>query len=556
MEETESNMAIADPTAPTPRRRGRRPSQIPQETVDQILELNEFYSARQISPRVGLSRKLVGKVLQQNGLSSNPRRHRTQSTEQSSILDPFRELIEKRVRDRLTATRILREIRELNYDGGRTILADHVRELRCKLTLTPKKTVKRRFETEAGQELQIDWSPYHVSIGGRTVKVYVLGCVLGFSRKLYAYAFRDERQHTLLEGLACAFAYFDGATARTVLDNMSTAVLGRIGADRKPLWHPRFADFCRHYGTEPFACRVRDPDRKGKDEKAFRLIQDDCLRGSEFDSLDDLNEQLREWLDHTKGAGNLRVHGTTRRVPNEMFEVERPYLIRLPEQRFAVHEQSVRVVDRDSTLSIRGTPYTVPAALANRSVAVRLFAEHFEVLDPQGRIAFSRRYVADEHKGRLVIDETHYANLPRRPREHNDGQRLDEAFIRRFGELRPLVDGLKRRMKSLCGIHLRKLLRLCDQYGEEAFLTAARRAQEFRRFDALAVERILQRAHPSAALDSLDEPISPISGHGAAAVGEVDCGSLDSFAAIDSAAACAGTQEDPNGSSSPTSASP
>jgi len=210
----------------------------------------------------------------------------------------------------------------------------------------------------------------------------------------------------------------------------------------------------------------------------------------------------------------------------------------LPDQRFAVHEESVRVVDRDSTLSIRGTSYTVPTPLANRSVAVRLFAEHFEVLDPQGRVAMSRRYVADADKGRLVIDKTHYANLPRRPPGYSGGERLDEAFARRFPELRSLVDGLKRRMKSLTPIHLRALLRLCDRYGEEAFLAAATRAQDFRRFDALAVERILEHAHPATAADlALAEPVAPLSGQGAVALGQVDCGSLDSFAALDAAAA-------------------
>ena len=374
-------------------------------------------------------------------------------------------------------------------------------------------------------------------IGGRTVKIHVLACLLAWSRKLYAYAFRDERQSTLLEGLACAFLYFDGVAARTVLDNMSTAVLGRIGSGRKPMWHARFQDFARHYGTEPFACKVRDPDRKGKDEKAFRLIEDDFLRGSEFASLDDLNERLREWLDHTPAVGNLRIHGTTRRVPNEAFELEHPFLIRLPDQRFPVHEQSAREVDRDCTLSIRGTPYTVPASLANRTVAVRLFAEYFEVLDALGRVAFSRRYVADKDKGRLVIDKTHYANLPRRPSDHGAGQRLDEAFVKRFPELLPMVDGLKRRMKALTPIHLRRLLRLCDHYGQQAFLAAACKAQGFRRFDALAVERILEQAHPATAVQvSATEPVAPLSGHGPTTLGEVDCGSLDCFAVLDGAA--------------------
>jgi hypothetical protein len=262
--------------------------------------------------------------------------------------------------------------------------------------------------------------------------------------------------------------------------------------------------------------------------------------------MDDLNERLRIWLDQTPEVANLRVHGTTGRVPNEAFELEHPRLIRLPEQRFPVHQDSVRVVDGDSTLSIRGTSYTVPTPLANRSVAVHLFAEHFEVLDPQGRVAFSRRYVADADKGHLVIDKTHYANLPRRPSGNSAAERLDEAFIRRFPDLRSLVDGLKRQMKSLAPIHLRSLLRLCDRYGQEAFLAAATRAQDFRRFDALAVERILERAHPATAAEiALAEPVAPLSGQGAFALGEVDCGSFDSFAALDAAVAST-NDSDPN----------
>lgn len=538
-----------DEAQPPPRKRGRKRIQIPDEIRQEILRLQPFYSARQISPRVGLSRKMVGRVLHEHGLSSGPQPglEPEQPDGDTSKLDSFQLLVAEKMAQGLKVTRILREIRKLGYRGGRTILGDYVRQLRAQTGALPTASVKRRFETGVAEEMQIDWSPYEVPIGGHLVRVHVLGCLLAWSRKLYAYAFRDERQPTLLEGLACAFVYFDGVAARIVLDNMSTAVLGRVGSDGKVLWHSRFLDFTRHYGTVPFACRVRDPDRKGKKEKSFRLLEDDFIRGSSFESLDHLNEQLRIWLDGTAQCGNLRVHGTTRRVPNEAFEHERPLLVRLPNHPFSVCEQSVRVVDRDSTLSIRGTPYSVPATLANRSVAVHLFAEHFEVLDQHGRVAFSRRYVSDQDKGRLVIDKTHYANLPRRPRTGSAGdERIDQAFVRRFAELQPLVDGLKRRMKSLAPIHIRTLLRLCDRFGEEAFLVAARRAQDFRRFDALAVGRILESDYPAAAAQADAAcPVTPLSGHGPAALGEVDSGSLDSFSRLDSTTAL---NEDAHGS--------
>ena len=188
------------------------------------------------------------------------------------------------------------------------------------------------------------------------------------------------------------------------------------------------------------------------------------------------------------------------------------------------------MVDGDATLSMNGTRYTVPSPLANRSVAVRIYAEHFEVLDPQGRVAFSRAYVSDEEKGKLQIDQTHYASVPRRPHVPG-GERLDEALVRRFPELASLVQGLRLRFKSLAPIHYRSLVRLSERYGEPAFHEAALRAQQYRRFDAGAVERILMHDHP---LPEHEQP-APLTGLGPLVLGEVEPGSLDTYARLDAA---------------------
>lgn len=514
-----------DPETPQPQRKKKPHQEVPQEIQDEIVRLHQAgYGTRRTAQRTGCGRKVIRRVLSELG-------HAHASTPTASRLDPFRDAVRERVKKGLTTTRILRELRPLGYQGGRTILGQYIGQLRAQLALAPQPKIKRRFETGPAQELQIDWSPFVVSIAGRPTPVHALGCLLCYSRKLYLRLYRDERESTLLEGLASAFEYFEGAAIRVVLDNMATAVLGRIGADRKPLWHPRFESFTRHYGFTPFACAVRDPDRKGKKEKSFRLVYDDFLKGTEFASWDDMDEQRRIWLDHTPEVGNCRIHGTTRRIPNQAWLEERPLLIRLPHQRFPVHEDAVRIVDRDSTLSIRGTPYSVPSVLAGTSVAVRLYAEHFEVLDRHGAIAFSRRHVAAEDKGRLVIDPTHYATLPRRAPgggASGGGERLDEAFVRRFPDLRPLTEGLQRRFKSLAHIQLRALVRLCDRYGEPAFRAAAGHAQEYRRFDASAVARILERDHPLPIGDAV-----PLDGTGPAALGEVELGSLHSYHHLD-----------------------
>ena len=52
-----------------------------------------------------------------------------------------------------------------------------------------------------------------------------------------------------------------------------------------------------HYGFQPRACRPYRPKTKGKVERPFRYIREDFFLGGSFRNLDDLNAQLRHWLD-------------------------------------------------------------------------------------------------------------------------------------------------------------------------------------------------------------------------------------------------------------------
>jgi transposase len=514
---------------PTPSPEGSPPrrekKEVSPETRQEIVRLHKLsYGSRRIADRVAEGRKVVRRILREEGCVPSGK------ADPQSKLTPFLEQIEDRTLKRLTVSRIYREIRELGYRGRRTILAEEIRRLQIQHALdAPRKKVKRRFETDPGQESQVDWSPFRVLIAGVSVMAYALTVILCCCRKLFVAFFRDERQHSLLEGLARSSEYFQGSAVDLVLDNMATAVLGRMGPDRKPIWHPAFLEFVRHYGINPIACAVRDPDRKGKIEKPFRLVYDDFLKEEEFRSWDDLSVRSAEWLDKTPDAGNLRVHGTTGLVPSEAYLGEREFLIRLPRERFPVYEDSFRIVDNDCTLSIFERKYSVPSSLANRTVPVRLFGHYFDVIDSNGRVAFSRTYVGPEDKRKLIIDRTHYAGLPRRPKAIRNPERLDEVFILRFPTLTPLVDGLKHAMKTLAPIHLRKLLELAQTYGQDAFLKAAARAQEYRRFDALAVERILKKDHP----EPPDDPVGPLGGNGATVLGEVDPGSLEGYSHLD-----------------------
>lgn len=511
----------------SPRPGVRKRSRATDDDVKEIKKLHALhFGTRKIAKKVGLGRKVVRGVICQ--LAPSPLMPAAE-VPLAGMLDPFREAITEKVAVALTVTRILREIREKGYRGGRTILADFVRTL--KPPIPRRKRIFRRFETGPGLEAQVDWSPYEVTIAGRNRVVHAFQVILAFSRKLHVRFYWNERESTLLEAHVEAFKDFGGVTQRFVYDRMATVVLGTIGKDREPIWHPRFIEFCRHFGYDPFLCQPRDPNRKGKCENGFWFLERDFLRGRKPASLEDLNLQAAIWL---KEIANPRVHGTTGRIPETVFqEEEKPLLIRLPDSLFPTFDEEPREVGKDAVVWIRGTPYTIPAALAeSRKVLVHLYSNHFEVLDQRGHVGFSRPYVPEEEKGRLVLVPAHYDGVAKkRSAPPGVSMRMEDGFLRRFPTLAELLAGLKVRMKSLFPVHLRSLLRIADRWGDDAFLPAATRAQHFRRFDAQAVQRILEKQNPLP--DEEPECTSMAESRALIELGDVDGGSLDDYAHLD-----------------------
>ena len=503
-------------------------SKITEEQKQQLLDLHQVgYGTRRIAKNTGVNRKTVQETLRKAGILEQ-QQTAAPAVKRASKLDEFQLTIEEKAKLGLSITRILRETREQGYSGGRTILADLVRTIRGKSQ--PQQKLRRRFETAPGEEMQVDWSPYRVLIGDKTRTVHAFSAVLHHSRKAHVRFYLDERQSTLLEAHCHAFEDFQGVTRRVVYDRMATIVLGQIKGHGDPIWHPRFLDFAKHYGFEAFLCKVADPDRKGAVEKFFLYLERDFVVASSFASIEEMNERVRIWL---KDVANCRVHRTTGAVPEEAWLAERDFLIRLPSAAFATCDEELRHVDEDSTLSVRGTPYSVPSGLGNSNVYVRLFAERFEILGKAGEVAFTRRYVDDHDKGKLQIDKTHYESMARRA-DHpalGPAHRLEEAFLVRFPTLADLVVGLKLRMKRLAHIHLRTLWRLCERFGEAAFVPAATRAQEHHAYSAHVVQRILEQSGEP----TIEEPIPPISAsaRAAALLGDVDSGSLDDYAHLD-----------------------
>jgi len=124
-------------------------------------------------------------------------------------------------------------------------------------------------------------------------------------------------------------------------------------------------------------------------------------------------------------------------------------------------------------------------------VSVRIDPRHVHILDTAGEVVAS--HLVPEEPTRIPAPALppgqHRAALSRPVQE--------AAFLARFPDAREFLDGLTQRMSTLTPIHLRAIDRLVALYGDQAVQHALARASAYRNFNARAVERILQRAHPT-----------------------------------------------------------
>ena len=137
---------------------------------------------------------------------------------------------------------------------------------------------------------------------------------------------------------------------------MKTAVIGE-DADGLVVYNRALVDLARHYGFQPRACRPYRAKTKGKVERPFRYIREDFFLGGAFRNLDDLNDQLRHWLDT---VANPRVHATTNRVVNDAFAEEKPFLKAVPTVPYRAVLRLERRASHEGMVSVGGNLYSVP----------------------------------------------------------------------------------------------------------------------------------------------------------------------------------------------------
>lgn len=292
----------------------------------------------QVMYRQGMSIKAIGREL---GVSRNTVRKYLRSDEppqygprerRPTKLDPYKSYIRERVAaahpDWIPASVLFKEICGLGYDGCVRSVSGFISTLKPQ----PRPDPVVRFETEPGQQAQVDWGAF--KLGGQKISLFLM--TLGWSRFMYGEFVDNERFETLRACHEHAFDVFGGVTREVLYDNMKTVVQQRNaygqGLHR---FHPGLHDLAHHYGFLPALCRPYRAKTKGKVERGIGYIRYSFFvpTVSRYQQLDEpidletLNLELASWLAMT---ANCRQHATTREVPEIRLTAEQDHLQALP----------------------------------------------------------------------------------------------------------------------------------------------------------------------------------------------------------------------------------
>lgn len=317
---------------------------------------------------------------------------------------------------------------------------------------------------------------------------------LCFNRYSYYELVLDQTVPTFLGAIRRGFEDFGGAPARIKPDNLKSAVL--ISGLGERYYQEDFFRLCQHYGTLPDAARPMTPTDKGRTERDIGYVKGSCFEGRGLVTI----EEARAWLERwRREVALVRVHGTTRRRPADLFDEERGALRPLPSDAYEVTSFSRHKVRKDCHVHVLSNYYSVPHTFVGTTVTVRTSEDRIDVYAAGERVATHARHLG---RGSSRTDTWHYPPTKRLATHEIHRRRVEE--VRACGPRTIEYLGRLREGPWVFGDQVARLARLVAAFGSQALERACARALHFGALDgASRVESILARGLQ-------DLPLEPI----------------------------------------------
>ena len=362
-----------------------------------------------------------------------------------------------------------------------------------------KKTTVRMADWPPGEVAEMDFGRLGMLIEGVAAKrrhVWALIVVLPHSRHQFVWPLLTQTLPDVIEGLEAAWRFFRGVPKRLILDNYPAAVAAPDALTPRPT--RGFLEYSQARGFLIDPARVRHPQDKPHVERNVQYVRERFFKGGEFRDFEDVRRQAERWCLEVAGQ---RVHGTTRKLPLEVFRTtEQAQLQPYDGVIYDVPLWREATVHPDHHVSFGQALYSVPAAacqpgtkveVRGDSSLVRIYCRG-ELIKVHGR----------QPRGGRSTDPDDY------PAERTAyALRAPDRIIRQANTLGASVAAFAEKLFEgpLPWARLRqgqKLLRLAEKYSVARLDAACGRALDNELIDVRRLERILSLAleKPEAAI--------------------------------------------------------
>lgn len=308
----------------------------------------------------------------------------TERKKRGSKLDPYRQIIEEKLKLGCTAYSIFLFIQKKGYEGRYSILKDLCRKLRDE----ERRKATIRFETNPGLQAQVDWKEKLVlkSKDEKTYTINIFLMLLGYSRKKYLELTLDLNQDTLMNAMVRGFKYFGGIPKEIIFDNMKTVIDHSKTMYENAVVNEKFYQFSKDMGFEVWACRPYRPQTKGKVEALAKLTNRLLVYNNEFSSIEELDEIVREVMSDINSETSQAIGC----APDYLWEREKEYLHPLPNSEILntyLTTPLIRKVTRESMIVYNKRKYSLPVHYIGKMVEVKEENGRLLILDKNKIIA-------------------------------------------------------------------------------------------------------------------------------------------------------------------------
>ena len=247
-----------------------------------------------------------------------------------------------------------------------------------------------------------------------------------------------------------------------------------------------YADLARHYRFQIDPCLPGTPEHKGKVESGVKYVKNNFLPLRSFSNFADANRQLQEW---NSEIARKRTHGTTRRVPEKLFErYEKEALRKLVLQRFEIPIWKRLKVYRDIHIQFDKAYYSVPFELRGEYVEARK-------TDSQVAVFYDNELVAvhiPAPSGKRRTNRDHYPAEIGRYMEHDTDYCIQQAvtigpYTHRIVKSL-LTEEAIRNLRSA-----QNIIRLKKKFGLSRLEAASKRAVYYGNYTYGGVKNILEK---------------------------------------------------------------